>query len=631
MFIYLVVGLWVGSVVIVTSVYLVARLLWNSHHDHIKRSISYYERQSDNCDKGEAEARQESYQYFARPTVDNQQELARQHDDSPASWLRDDRRVVKLKFFVASKSSAKAKGKKPEAVGNTSYRVVIERTIYALRPQKSAFPEEQTTEPSYATSANSTDRELLAATIRYIETPLFEHFWTATTDRWITPNYATPDSLAAGIGEIKKQLHNLALGRPINCAGSSLDLEPATNEILAGIGIYLPLPLDSTFNNFKRIIQVIGIVVGASTGNPILMNACLKSFVHDWLYQNIFEILHNILLENKLNPDRVLPVINNASTYQEPNPPDPPVPVPPDPHSSRIPQPPQMQYRNSPDTEVPPTTYRKTRSSSQHNRNTISSPENADPALPGDPSPPGRLPRAVAPVGSPTTTAPDPTGPPIPTGSPTAPRSPRRVAHHASAQSDGTSQPHRTPQPASGRPPRRPTPPDRPAPPDHPPGPADHPVEPSTGPRSPAREDAMPSPSTVGRLPDPAAPVRPPIGPRSPAREDAMPSPSTVGRLPDPAAPVRPPTTAPNGPPSPTGPPTGLRSPPSGRLARHPIRPDRQVPPNRLLGLPASPGRLPGLEGHRIVHRARLRSLGREDAEGLPGSRCSHGDREAGR
>ncbi|MGH3428303.1 MAG: hypothetical protein ACRDRI_27265 [Pseudonocardiaceae bacterium] len=53
----------------------------------------------------------------------------------------------------------------------------------------------------------------------------------------------------------------------------------------AGIASKFKLPGDEWIKCAKRLVQFTGIVAGAASGQPLLVNACVKSLVHDLILE----------------------------------------------------------------------------------------------------------------------------------------------------------------------------------------------------------------------------------------------------------------------------------------------------------------------------------------------------------
>jgi hypothetical protein len=118
---------------------------------------------------------------------------------------------------------------------------------------------------------------------KYVAKKLVDPTWKQSTEVWLTPAYEGEASIADTLGEFSGQWHDLALGAPVRYAGGLLILDRAPVDVLADIATELPLPSDTMFKDVKRLLQVTGIVMGVVSGQPLLVNACLKSLVHDIL------------------------------------------------------------------------------------------------------------------------------------------------------------------------------------------------------------------------------------------------------------------------------------------------------------------------------------------------------------
>jgi len=78
-------------------------------------------------------------------------------------------------------------------------------------------------------------------------------------------------------------------------------LTPVINELLTDIARYIALPFDVALRDLRRRILLVGSFLGVASGNPPLLNACLKLFVYDLLAQ----IIGDAFLRHKLGPARV--------------------------------------------------------------------------------------------------------------------------------------------------------------------------------------------------------------------------------------------------------------------------------------------------------------------------------------
>jgi hypothetical protein len=110
---------------------------------------------------------------------------------------------------------------------------------------------------------------------------LIESPWQRTTEVWVTPVCDGVASLAEGLGDLQQHWHDIIVGAPVRQLGPQFGLEPASAGVLAAIASALPLPGDTTVKEMKRVIQFVGIVSGTALGHPLLVNAFVKSLLHD--------------------------------------------------------------------------------------------------------------------------------------------------------------------------------------------------------------------------------------------------------------------------------------------------------------------------------------------------------------
>jgi hypothetical protein len=115
----------------------------------------------------------------------------------------------------------------------------------------------------------------------YVAKNAMDAAWNPITELWITPDYDGAASFAEGLSDVQGQWHYLVLGRPVESAGYQMNLDSASVEVFAGIAAEFALPGDTSIKNIKRMVQVTGIVVGIASGQPLLADACFKSWLHD--------------------------------------------------------------------------------------------------------------------------------------------------------------------------------------------------------------------------------------------------------------------------------------------------------------------------------------------------------------
>jgi len=111
---------------------------------------------------------------------------------------------------------------------------------------------------------------------REIDKPVWDEF----TCAWITKDPAHFGTAAEQVSSFQEATHKFLVGQPTETLAFSLRLPDAQ-----GMGLVAEqVPIDSIDNPLKplkRCIEVIGIVVGVMTGNPVLATASAKALVHD--------------------------------------------------------------------------------------------------------------------------------------------------------------------------------------------------------------------------------------------------------------------------------------------------------------------------------------------------------------
>jgi tetratricopeptide (TPR) repeat protein len=113
---------------------------------------------------------------------------------------------------------------------------------------------------------------------------LVDDVWPTVSEYWITPVSADIADVAdrlAGMDGLQDQWHDLFLGTPVREIGEGIGLTRAPLGVVEATAGELPLPGDRAVRGVKHVLQFTGVVVGLVTGNPLLANACVKSFAYD--------------------------------------------------------------------------------------------------------------------------------------------------------------------------------------------------------------------------------------------------------------------------------------------------------------------------------------------------------------
>lgn len=111
--------------------------------------------------------------------------------------------------------------------------------------------------------------------------------WKKSSEFWVTPVCEDVAAVAEKLSGFHDQWHDLVLGQPVQYLTGSTPL--------SDIAMELPLPGDLLFTGIKRLVQITGIFVGLASGQPLLVNACLKSLVHDVVGEVISETIEAFL------------------------------------------------------------------------------------------------------------------------------------------------------------------------------------------------------------------------------------------------------------------------------------------------------------------------------------------------
>jgi hypothetical protein len=114
----------------------------------------------------------------------------------------------------------------------------------------------------------------------YAAQTIGEPAWNAVSKRWLTKGNGF-DAAASSVEDFDSAVHNILLNQPVQLACAWAGLPPPAARVLGGVAGAAGLPIDPLLNAVTRVIQIGGIVVGAVSGNPVLLSACFKSLAHD--------------------------------------------------------------------------------------------------------------------------------------------------------------------------------------------------------------------------------------------------------------------------------------------------------------------------------------------------------------
>ena len=130
---------------------------------------------------------------------------------------------------------------------------------------------------------DSAAERLLNAFDEYAAKSLVGPAWKKSSEFWVTPVCGDVAAVAEKLSGFHDQWHDLILGKPVEYLTGS--------PILSGIATELTLPGDAWFAETKRLVQIGGILFGLASGQPLLVNACLKSLVHSAILRVVSETI----------------------------------------------------------------------------------------------------------------------------------------------------------------------------------------------------------------------------------------------------------------------------------------------------------------------------------------------------
>jgi len=201
--------------------------------------------------------------YFSHPASDPDSARGQATHNSQTS-------VVEVcVFWSASPPSPEMSARQPSSGRG---RIIVQR-VMASTPQEMLAGSLPKSPTGGSRESELVTERLQDATDDYVAKRLMDPAWEKFAKGWATPVCENMASAAETISGLRDQLHQLVLGNPIK---KLTGLKP-----LASIGAEIALPGDELFRTTKLLIEGAGIVVGLLAHQPLLVNACLKSFTHD--------------------------------------------------------------------------------------------------------------------------------------------------------------------------------------------------------------------------------------------------------------------------------------------------------------------------------------------------------------
>lgn len=136
-------------------------------------------------------------------------------------------------------------------------------------------------------AANASSKELIDGTPA----------WDIATAPWQTQEATSLADVAEMVGHLKSSIHETFVGAPTRTLLTSWGLQPLPSELVGATAAAYALPGDGAVRQVKLLVQVTGLIAGAAAGNPLLVSACLKSWVHDQVRDAVarkfVELLHD--------------------------------------------------------------------------------------------------------------------------------------------------------------------------------------------------------------------------------------------------------------------------------------------------------------------------------------------------
>jgi hypothetical protein len=212
-----------------------------------------------------------------------------QHALGEQARLQTDRRVVEVTIrWIASPHSTAAGV--PRLSGEGGRIVIIQRVIPAASAKDSTGALPIPTSPTGEESeSDSIATRVQNAIDDYMSKRLVEPGWEKFAHGWTTPVCEDIAAAAESISGLHDQLHKLILGETVE---SLTGMKP-----LSDIAAEFALPGDTWLTTTKLLVEGIGIGIGLVTGQPLLVNACMKALIHDAALKAVSKGIGGLLTE----------------------------------------------------------------------------------------------------------------------------------------------------------------------------------------------------------------------------------------------------------------------------------------------------------------------------------------------
>lgn len=176
--------------------------------------------------------------------------------------------------------------------------IILERSTITVSP-----------EPSETAGQLTRRAETLLGHVvdNYAAQTIGEPVWNAVSKRWLTKGNGF-EAAASSVDDFDSAMHNILLNKPVQLLCSWEGLPAPAAHVIGGLAGAANLPIDPLLNAVTRVIQIGGIVVGAISGNPVVVSACFKSLVHDEFVRGLAAGIETTLQGRELSAADLQPV-----------------------------------------------------------------------------------------------------------------------------------------------------------------------------------------------------------------------------------------------------------------------------------------------------------------------------------
>lgn len=201
----------------------------------------------------------------------------------------NDKQTVEVTVrWIESRQSAAGDGDAPRPSNDAGQLVILRIITPAASAKTSTEDSARPTAPSRGKhTGDSIAKQIKDAIDEYLTKRIVEPGWDKFAEGWTTPVCENIAAAAEHISNLRDQLHQLLLGKPVE---SLTGLKP-----LSDIAAEVALPGDPCFSSCKLLVEGIGMGIALLAHQPLAMNACLKAFTHDAAVKVVAKGFDNLL------------------------------------------------------------------------------------------------------------------------------------------------------------------------------------------------------------------------------------------------------------------------------------------------------------------------------------------------